>query len=48
MSRLAIGAWFIGALFYHVIVAYSSWRGASVPSFIMAVFTYKIAMELKK
>ncbi len=48
VSRLAIGAWFIEALSYHVIVTYSSWLGASVPSFIMAAFTYWIAMELKK
>jgi NCS1 family nucleobase:cation symporter-1 len=48
VNRRAIVAWFIGVLSYHVIVAYSSWFGASVPSFIIAAFTYWIAMELKK
>lgn len=48
LNLRAVGAWLIGVVCYHSIVAYASWLGASVPSFIVAAFIYWLAMEVKR
>ncbi|MEM2942994.1 MAG: putative hydroxymethylpyrimidine transporter CytX [Candidatus Bathyarchaeia archaeon] len=47
LNLCAFGAWLFGALIYHSIVAYASWLGASVPSFIAAAFIYYLTMRVK-
>jgi len=48
LNLRAVCAWLVGVLFYHSIVAYASWLGASVPSFIAAAFCYLLMMRVKK
>jgi len=48
LNLRAVGAWLVGVIFYHSVVAYASWLGASVPSFIAAAFCYLLMMRVKK
>jgi NCS1 family nucleobase:cation symporter-1 len=47
LNPYALGAWLFGVLFYHSIVTYASWLGASIPSFITAAFIYLLMMRVK-
>jgi cytosine/uracil/thiamine/allantoin permease len=44
----AVVAWLFGVFSYHLIVAYASWLGGSIPSFIIAAIIYIIFMRVKK
>lgn len=44
----AVVAWSFGVFSYHLIVAYASWLGGSIPSFIIAAIIYFILMGVKK